>query len=152
MLTGVEIAGVILGTLPLVIQAVDWYLQGVKPMKEYCNYSQNLELFKGRLNIQAAIYEDSICRLLIAAGVSVDRFHELLDNVDDPWKVTAAWSTDELEKKLQTTLGQRHFGTFIFAVQQIETVMEKLMAELKLDTKGKVSKHTKVLRTTKLVI
>ncbi|RDW63344.1 hypothetical protein BP6252_10889 [Coleophoma cylindrospora] len=136
-MTGIEAVGIVLGALPLVIQAVNWYHDGVGPLQDYWNYGPSLQLMQGRLNFQATIYEDSIRRLLIASGASAEEIHALLDPVDEPWRVTSAWKDVELEARLLRTLGQRHFDSFIFAVQQIEAIMQKLMGKLKLDLKGK---------------
>lgn len=142
MLTGVEIAGTVLAVLPLVIQAVTWYQEGTEPMADYWNYVPALQLLLNRLNFQATLYEDSIRRLLMIVGVPAEEIHKLVDHVDEPWRLTAAWRDAKLAQKLEDALGKRHFASFIFAVQQIDELMKKLMSKLKLDAQGIVGRIT----------
>lgn len=137
-MSGVEVVGLILGALPLLIQGCSWYCEGVQPMKDYWKYGPALESLQTRLGIQAALYELNIKRLMISLEVAVEEIHVLFNSVE-PWRLTEAWKSSHLAKKLEDRLGPQHFSTFVSTVMRIDLLMKKLMDKLKLDSKGKVS-------------
>jgi hypothetical protein len=138
VLTGVEIAGLVLGAMPLVISALESYRKGLNPIHDYFRYNSTLTTLCTRLKIQQVLYEDHLKRLLLSES-SPAEIQALFDDPNEPSRI-ALWGSKEVEQKLRNKLGQQQFKTFMDVVQEMEGVMKKLMDNLDIDMKGKVGK------------
>lgn len=52
MLSGVETAGLVLATLPLIINFLEHYNEGLKPLKDFVNYRAKIERLASNLLTQ----------------------------------------------------------------------------------------------------
>lgn len=68
MITGVETAGLILGSLPLVIEGLKAYQSGVKTLERSIKYHGSLKRLIRRVNEQKICLEDNLEKLFLAAG------------------------------------------------------------------------------------
>lgn len=134
-MSGVEIVGFLLASLPLAISAVEHYRDGLDPLKDYLRYDRTLKTLRTRLRLQETLYKGTLQRLLISelseaqASVLFQGSKRLVD--------TKEWGTKEIEEKLHRKLGDQ-YQTFIDVVGEMETAMTKLMYKLDIDIQGKV--------------
>ncbi|KAJ4302674.1 hypothetical protein N0V90_001563 [Kalmusia sp. IMI 367209] len=68
MVTGVETAGLILGSLPLVIEGLKLYQSGIKTLKRSIIYDRSLKRLIRGVTEQKISLEDNLEKLLLAAG------------------------------------------------------------------------------------
>jgi hypothetical protein len=148
MVTGVEIAGLVLGAMPLVIRALESYRKGLNPLLDYFHYNTTLTKLRIRLNIQHVLFEDHLKRLLLSES-SPAEIEALFYDPNEPSRI-ALWGSKEVEQKLRKKLSQQQFKTFMDVLQEMDGVMKKLMDNLDIDMKGKVRKL--IPRFTKTMI
>jgi hypothetical protein len=68
MVTGVETAGLVLASLPLVIEGLKLYQSGIKTLKRTWEYDQSLKRLIRGVREQKIGLEDNMEKLLLAAG------------------------------------------------------------------------------------
>src|SRR5579859_7867061 len=102
VMTGVEIAGLVLGALPIVISAVESYRKGLNPLLDYFHYNSTLRTLCTRLEIQHVLYEDHLKRLLLSES-SPAEIQALFHDPDEPSRI-ALWGSKEVEQKLHNKL------------------------------------------------
>jgi len=68
MVTGVETAGLILGSLPVVIEGLKLYQNGIKALKRSIKYDKSLKRLIRGVTEQKIGLEDNLEKLLLAAG------------------------------------------------------------------------------------
>ncbi|PVH98683.1 hypothetical protein DM02DRAFT_673217 [Periconia macrospinosa] len=68
MVTGVETAGLVLGSLPLVIEGLKAYQKGIKTIKRSIKYDSSLKKLIRGVTEQKIWLEDNLDKLLLAAG------------------------------------------------------------------------------------
>jgi len=131
-MSGVEIAGLILGALPLVIHAVERYSQGVQSVRRYIKYRRELESLVRRLGLEVEMFRN-ICEELLNGIVSIDRMANMLD---DP--AGSVWSDPEIDQRLQKRL-HRSYTVYLNTVKDMVVVLEEFKIRLKIDAMGEVS-------------
>jgi hypothetical protein len=86
-MTGFEVAGVVLGALPLIVSTIENYERIIGPVITYHKYSEELEVFSTELGSQKDIFQNE-CLLLLRELVNVQ---ELEDMLEEPSH--ALWNT-----------------------------------------------------------
>lgn len=140
MATGVEIAGLVLGAMPLVIYALESYRKGLAPLLDYFHYESTLTKLRTRLNIQHVLFEDHLKRLLLSQS-SPAEIEALFYDPNEHTRITI-WASQEVEQKLRKKLGPHQFKIFVDVLQEMDGVMKKLMVNLDIDMKGKVGNYS----------
>jgi len=59
-MSGFEIAGIVLGSLPLFISALEDYREGLQPLKAFVNWNSDLPKVIRRLRTQQVLYEAAL--------------------------------------------------------------------------------------------
>jgi hypothetical protein len=80
MLTGIEIAGVILATVPLIISGLEAYEQGFQPIKQWTRSRGEFATFLNSLVRQKIFFRQNIEELLSPIISSEYEMSLLLDN------------------------------------------------------------------------
>jgi hypothetical protein len=126
-----EVAGLVLATIPLLIEGIKAYSKGVSTVRVFLRYQIPLEDLAQVLGAEETIYRN-ICNQLLEGLVDNKRKAELLRNPGgDAWKDPGLQA--RLEERLSTS-----YDTFNRTVKNMEASMEEIKKLLKLDSKGKV--------------
>lgn len=131
-MSGVEAAGLVLGVLPLIIEAVKAYADGVSTVERYLKYEIPLQDLSRALNLQYVLYQNTCKQLLNGLVEDNEERAALLEKPGGP-----AWATPELERKLQQRLS-REYESFLETMSEIESVVSKIKRLLKFGPDGKV--------------
>ncbi|KAJ9646305.1 hypothetical protein H2204_000968 [Knufia peltigerae] len=130
MVTGIETVGVVLAILPLVVNQLDAYVQGIETLKGFRNkrYRRQLEEYSTRLGTQHAILLNSLEQAL--EGV-VEYEEEISDLINCP--LGSFWKDQAFQRKLRRKL-DRNYDVFIRTTTEISRELQFLSAKLGLDS------------------
>ncbi|KAF8535326.1 hypothetical protein BDD12DRAFT_893263 [Trichophaea hybrida] len=79
-MTGFEIVGIVLGSIPLLVSALEQYSDGVSTIKNMKNYESIFENLHTSFVTGLSIYRHSCEELLSPLMLPDNKFHELLEN------------------------------------------------------------------------
>lgn len=99
-MSGFEIVGVILGTLPLIVKGAENYSRFADSLAKWKRYRFELRKFVNDVDIERLNFESLCKRLLICTDLPAERQYELLNGKD-----AQAWKDADLEKVLTRSLG-----------------------------------------------
>ncbi|KAJ5285104.1 hypothetical protein N7497_005216, partial [Penicillium chrysogenum] len=124
-----EAAGVALAILPLVINQLDNYVQGLEVIKSFGakRYRRELESYSSSLGTQQAIFVNTLERALDGVVEYEDGLDELKNN-----SLGNLWKRKNLQASLHEKLG-RDFYPFNQMMIEIATLLEELSRKLGLD-------------------
>jgi len=124
-MSGIEIAGLVLGALPLVISGLQWYQdEGLSTARDWWRFRKNFNSFLVDVAIQQKTFTFHIESLLAQIVVSEDQLQALLS---DPGN--AEWEDPGLAKRLR----ERFPDTYILitnALQNLCTSVNALCHEI----------------------
>lgn len=130
-MSGLEIAGVVLATFPLVISAMEHYSQGITTAKRYWRYKQEMRTLITRIKTERHIFLNT-CELLLTGIVPVERMDDFLNS-----PAGQTWSELQVKQRLQERL-QGAYETCVEHVLELDRLIKKIMKKLKLDEHGQV--------------
>ncbi|KAL9122471.1 MAG: hypothetical protein Q9187_000981 [Circinaria calcarea] len=130
MVTGVETAGIVLASIPLVVSALEHYAEGVNTITKWWSYRRELASLVRVLDAEYAQFLGT-CEKLLEGLVPPDELEEL---IADPRG--AGWNNHELDRKLKGRL-RRSYGSYLSSVKDMEAAVRTLAAKLELDPNGK---------------
>jgi hypothetical protein len=131
-MSGVEVAGLVLGAIPLVIAALENYANGVSAIHKLLKYEVQIKEMLTRLRTEYHIYQNTSEKLLNGLVSSTDMKKLLLDPGGEPWR----------SKELNTMLRDRLQGSFDVYMSNIEMMNDALLRmrqRLDLKDNGEVS-------------
>lgn len=105
-MSGFEIAGVLLGSIPLVISALEHYKNGIDIISDFRNYRSILKSLKTKLSIQEELYRGTLQRLLLPE-LSPYEIQSLFPE-GGVQACPSLWGTKEIEDKLHRSLGAKY--------------------------------------------
>jgi hypothetical protein len=126
MVTGVETAGLVLGSLPIIIEALKSYRDGVKTMKKLRDPSYRLELgklFREARNQQIHL-ADNVKNLLLAACPTYQRLDEDYD------EDLSELRSSKTQAAVQKYLGPMRYKQFMELLADFESCLIDLATEL----------------------
>ena len=132
-MSGIEVVGLILGSIPLVISGLEHYAEGVSTIKIMFNAPSEFKSLSRRLTVEQKIFKNSIELLL----------HDCIDNdqlLADLMSETAdskLWSDPEVDKALRMKLQSSH-SVYLDTMTSLETTLMEFRNRLKLNDDGKV--------------
>ncbi|RPB25171.1 hypothetical protein L211DRAFT_806386 [Terfezia boudieri ATCC MYA-4762] len=129
MVTGLELAGLILATFPLIISGLDAYENGFQTMKEWSRFRKEYLVFMTALGKQKLFFRQNITTLLDPIVKSEDHMMRLLE---DP--AGKEWKDPELDDMLRRRLEglEETYECYMETVCSILALLEKLKGKLKL--------------------
>jgi hypothetical protein len=119
MLTGVEIAGLVLGAIPLIISALEHYEDFTAPTKAFIHWRRRLRRLIQELYIIRASYDQAI-RLLL------EPFADLADQttmMDNPR--SELWTEGVIADNLRNKLGPV-YNPFIFTINEVSEILVEI--------------------------
>jgi hypothetical protein len=132
MVTGIETAGIVLAVLPLVIEGLKAYLEGVRTIEKWWRFDWELANLVRILDAEYIRYLNT-CEELLVGIVSPSTVGALLDSPNGD-----GWRAPDIEKKLRLRL-RRSFLSFMETINDMENVVQQLVKKLGLDLDSKVS-------------
>jgi hypothetical protein len=131
-MSGLEVAGIVLGALPLVISALEHYANGIQTAKRYWRYKSELRSLILQIDTERGIFINTLEQLL-GGIVRIEHMAGFLSNPGgDEWK------NADVDSKLKDRL-RGVYEIYVGNVQGMERSLKVIMAKLALDSEGKVS-------------
>jgi hypothetical protein len=130
-MSGLEIAGVVLGTLPLIISALEHYVAGVNTAKRFWRYKSELRSLILQIDTQGGIFLNTLEQLL-GGVVRIENMDDFLSNPGGD-----AWQDASVDLKLRDRL-RGAYKVYLDNVSGMRKSMERIMRKLALDAEGKV--------------
>jgi hypothetical protein len=140
-MSGIEIAGLVLGAFPLLIYALESYREGAEVVGDWWQVERAYTKCKQDLKYHQLLFEGNIERFLLPLVVDDDELKQLMEN-----PAGTAWEDPELEKKLQERL-PKAYDTFLGVMVDINKLMESFKKALGVNNQ---KFHTRVTRVRKL--
>jgi hypothetical protein len=131
-MSGLEVAGLVLGALPLVISALEHYANGVQTAKRFFRYKSELEVLSLRIRTERCMFINTLERLL-GGIVRIEHMSELLSSPGGD-----AWKNAEVDSKLKDRL-RNVYKIYLDNVQGMDRSLRSIMGKLALNSQGKVS-------------
>lgn len=121
-MSGAEAAGLILAVLPLVMHAMDSYVQGVQTLKRFRTrrYREELEDYKLRIDTQRTEFLNTL--ELLFDGV-VDREDEVRDLITNP--KGQLWAESTIEAKLRKRLAHS-YEVYIQTMWKLYSLLQQI--------------------------
>ena len=133
MVTGVETAGLILATFPLVVDGLSHYINGLQTMRYWRRYRRELKDHARKLKNQTVRYLNTF--ELLFDGI-VESEEELAALVKDPAGVL--WQETKYETGLRLLL-DHSYDHFLDTLKNMIETLEAMGAKLGIDPSGNVS-------------
>jgi hypothetical protein len=130
MATGIEAAGLVLGSIPLILAGLQFYAEGIAITKRYWKYKEEMNSLLYELRAENTMYINCINILLFGVVSQKDMAEFLKDPGGNRWK------EQKFDQDLQRRLGAS-YGTYMETVQQMIKTADKFKEKLKLDQSGK---------------
>ncbi|KAF2267559.1 hypothetical protein CC78DRAFT_576929 [Lojkania enalia] len=129
-MSGLEIGGVVLGSLPFIITAMEHYAQGIKTAKRFWRYKSEMTMVIRQLKTEQSIFINTLEKLL----TGIVRVDHMSDFIKNPWG--EAWHNPEVEAKLKLRL-RDSYDVYIENIRGMETASKNIMEKLALGPDGK---------------
>ena len=119
-MSGIEIAGLVLGGFPLLVSAAEHYKEGWEPLMRWKRFRTEFLRFIDAIDIEKQLFDQMLERFLISAEVSQDELQHFLTDPN-----YHGWHREDLAMTLQSRLANS-YGAFMGSIR----TMNELMAEL----------------------
>lgn len=106
MTTGVEIAGLVLATLPIAVEGLRFYLKGLQSIKRWWRYASAVRELLRALEMEKVKFEE-LCEELLYDLVDAPNLDILLQAPGGP-----EWQRPQLESALKNHLGRAFLLTW----------------------------------------
>ncbi|KAI8211608.1 hypothetical protein K4K52_010122 [Colletotrichum sp. SAR 10_76] len=130
-MSGFEVAGIVLGTIPLLISALEHYKEGISTIRAWRNYDRELRSLIRNLQTERVRFQD-VCEKLLVGLVSQRQIESM---VDDPFG--PAWQEEKVRAKIEARLW-RSFNNFEDIVKDMEEAAKEMRTKLDLQPDGTV--------------
>jgi hypothetical protein len=134
MATGIEVAGLVLGAIPLVISALENVENFLNPTKAFVRYRGELSRATRQLVNYYTSYEQSI-QILLTPIADPQELHNMMENTD-----SELWKDKEIEEALQIRLGTS-YRAYIRTVREIEGAMMSIAEHLNIEGADKITQE-----------
>lgn len=120
-----------MGTIPLVVSALEHYKQGISTIRTWRNYDRELRSLIRNLQTEKVRFQD-VCEKLLVGLVSQCQIESM---VDDPFG--EAWKEERIRAKIEFRLW-RSFSNFEDIIKDMEEATKEMMKKLDLQPDGTV--------------
>ncbi|KAL9118229.1 MAG: hypothetical protein Q9187_005228 [Circinaria calcarea] len=132
MVTGIETAGLVLGSLPIVISALEHYAEGISTIVKWWHFKKEIQCLVRSLEAEHARFLNT-CELLLDGLVAGPDLERLIQDAGG-----GLWKDDELDEKLRARL-HRSYAPYLHSVTDIKEALEEMKVKLELNAEGRVS-------------
>jgi hypothetical protein len=140
-MSGLEVAGVVLGTLPLVISALEHYVNGLNTAKRFWLYKREMQSMMQLVKTERMLFENTIEQLLTGI-VKVERMTEVRSGGN-------FWQDGDVELGLKNR-SRDSYEIYHDNVRGMEASLQAIMKKLGLDPDGKVRPRPARLQALRL--
>jgi hypothetical protein len=137
-MSGLEVAGVALGALPLIISALEHYANGINTAKRFWGYESGVRSLLSQINTGRGIFLNTLEQVLTGI-VRIDQMAEFIASAGGE-----AWQEAGIEQKLKERLRDA-YEIYLENIKGIEEVLRTIMERLALNPDGKVRAHFSTL-------
>ncbi|KAK5662143.1 hypothetical protein OQA88_8048 [Cercophora sp. LCS_1] len=131
-MSGFEIAGVVLGSIPLLISALEHYGEGLSTIQRWRKYQRELQSLVRNLKTEQVKLQN-VCEKLLVGLVPHSKIEDL---IDDP--LGDLWRQEDVERKIRARLWKSH-SVFEETITEIKSAIDKMMAKIDAQNGGNVS-------------
>lgn len=124
MLTGVETAGIVLAAFPVIVQLIEGYKEGCKPLDSWLRFRKTFLSLVQDIRLQETKLESNVRRLLLPLVESDGELQMPLAEPGGP-----AWFDYELEEALQRRL-LNSYESYIDTVGRIQDTLNEFQRQL----------------------
>ncbi|KAI1389422.1 uncharacterized protein F4822DRAFT_199745 [Hypoxylon trugodes] len=139
-MSGIEVAGLVLGAFPLAIEALDRYREVATRAGLFYQIKLKHRQCRNRLEREKLVYTGNLKQLLLPMVVDDEKITEMLSNPGGP-----SWKDEATSELLKTRLKDAH-NAYMDCIENMDGVMKGLIHELALDS----NTITKSLKAPKL--
>ncbi|RSL97551.1 hypothetical protein CEP52_010848 [Fusarium oligoseptatum] len=126
-MSGIEVAGLVLGAFPIILNCLDYYQKGFKPLEEWWNFRVHFIEFIDDVRHEMMKYNQNLICLLDPIIADNDRLLNLVNNPNDPF-----WQDKAFEVHLKERLSNQTDRVFSI-LQNMHSLMEKLNKLLQIE-------------------
>lgn len=126
-MSGIEIAGLVLGAFPLIITALERYREGAELLSDWWRIQRAYKSCKREVEYHRILFETNVEEFLLPLVVDNEELKALMDS-----PAGEEWDDPELEERLQQRL-PKSYNLFIDIMGEIRQLMEKLLKEMGVD-------------------
>jgi hypothetical protein len=131
MASGVEAAGLVLGSIPLILAGLQFYAEGIAVTKRYFKYREEVSSLLVELRTENSLYFNSINILLHGVVQQKEIAIFLANPGGDRWK------DPDFDLRLRKRLGSS-YGSYLESINHLVNITERYKVKLKLSSSGKV--------------
>ena len=123
-MSGIEVAGLVLGAFPILLHTLESYREGAEVLKDWWRIDRAFKKCRQDINYHRILFEGNIERFLLPLVADEDELKVLMANPagDD-------WEDPELEARLKERL-PKSYDLFLDIIGEINTLMEVLKSDL----------------------
>lgn len=129
-MSGIEVAGLLLGAFPLLISALEHYRQSEEVLEDWWQIKKEYKKCKNELLLQEMAFENNLERFLLPLVVGDDEIAAL---IAEPGGMK--WKDPALEDKLKIRL-PKSYELFLDTIQDIKSTVDGLKDELGVSREG----------------
>ncbi|RMJ08407.1 hypothetical protein CDV36_011986 [Fusarium kuroshium] len=131
-MSGFEIAGIVLGSIPLVIATLEKYGTGLSALQRWRKYQRELQSLIRNLKIERAKLQN-VCEKLLIGIVKPARIEVLINN-----PMGDLWREEETLRKVQFRLG-KGFESFEATISHLKTTIDEMAERIDSQKNGMAS-------------
>ncbi|KAK7989931.1 hypothetical protein PG989_010246 [Apiospora arundinis] len=135
-MSGFEVAGLVLGAIPLTLELLKHYEDAAKRLSYWRKIELEYSHCEGELGVQALFFKQNLRRLLLPLDMDDIEIDSLLANPSDPM-----WKNPSVEHRLEERLKDA-YPYYVKYMARLEQTIEALKAILAVDSVG-VQDHLK---------
>jgi hypothetical protein len=125
-MSGIEVTGVVLAILPLIVNQLDNYVQGLEALKSFRTrrYRRDLQRYLDRIRTQQALFLNTLEQTLNDALDGEDEISNLIADPTGP-----LWKDGYIQMSLRKRLG-RDYDVFLANMAELSSLLSILCAKL----------------------
>jgi hypothetical protein len=117
-MSGFEIAGVILGSLPIIFKAADEFRKTCRRIKSGVDLEATITDFAQAINLQQDLLEQVVVAILVGCGIE-----DLSQLESDPYGYL---NLEETREDMRDFLGPRKCTTFCMTIERIHRIVQTI--------------------------
>jgi hypothetical protein len=140
MVTGLEIAGLVLASFPIAVTGIQAIRKGIEPLRIWRNYRSEFLALQTNVAIQQELFENNMELLLDNIVTSSSLMSRLLRSPGGP-----EWKDVDIAEKLERTLS-KSYVSYLVTVTRMKETLEELETQLGL-VAGEVTPNSRYALT-----
>jgi hypothetical protein len=130
-MSGIEVAGIVLGAIPLVISGLEHYSEGARTIKSMRDYPKEFATLSRRLRVENETFRNTM-ELILSGFVGGRTLNDMLTQPGGK-----AWAETQVEQELRRIL-QGSYNVFLETVVGMNEALIAFIERLKLGLDGRV--------------